>query len=69
MPFQRKPSAYLKPGGALVYSTCTVTHEENSGVTDRFIRNNKGFIKVSERQMGPDDKTDGFYISKIVREA
>ena len=62
-------SAYLKPGGALVYSTCTVTHEENSGVTDRFIRNNKGFIKVSERQMGPDDKTDGFYISKIVREA
>ena len=62
-------SGYLKPGGALVYSTCTVTDEENHQVTEKFLENNKGFRRESERQMGPADKTDGFYITKIVREA
>ena len=27
----------VRPGGALVYSTCTLTPEENSGVVDRFL--------------------------------
>ena len=62
-------SRYLKPGGTLVYSTCTVTDTENSLVTGRFIRNNEGFVIESEKQMGPDEGTDGFYICRIKREA
>ena len=28
---------YLKSGGVLVYSTCTLNKEENSGVVNRFL--------------------------------
>jgi 16S rRNA (cytosine967-C5)-methyltransferase len=30
-------SAYVKEGGVLVYSTCTVFHEENEDVVERFL--------------------------------
>ncbi|MBS3970437.1 MAG: 16S rRNA (cytosine(967)-C(5))-methyltransferase RsmB [Clostridia bacterium] len=33
----------LKPGGVLVYSTCTMTHEENHDVVEKFLKNNLGF--------------------------
>lgn len=33
----------LKPGGVLVYSTCTVTLEENEGVVEAFLKRNRGF--------------------------
>ncbi|MBP1712469.1 MAG: sun protein [Deltaproteobacteria bacterium] len=37
-------SSYLKPGGVLVYSTCTLTTEENDQVIDRFLTKNTDFI-------------------------
>jgi len=37
-------SSYLKPGGVLVYSTCTLTAEENEQVVDRFLKTNSGFL-------------------------
>jgi 16S rRNA (cytosine967-C5)-methyltransferase len=37
-------SSYLKPGGVLVYSTCTLAAEENEQVVDRFLRNHSGFL-------------------------
>jgi 16S rRNA (cytosine967-C5)-methyltransferase len=33
----------LKTGGILVYSTCTVTREENDFVVEAFLRNHKEF--------------------------
>jgi len=33
----------LKPGGILVYSTCTMTHEENLNVVEKFLKNSRGF--------------------------
>jgi 16S rRNA (cytosine967-C5)-methyltransferase len=33
----------LKPGGVMVYSTCTMTHEENLDVVKEFLKNNKDF--------------------------
>lgn len=36
--------AYLKQGGILIYSTCTMTREENDLVVEKFLRQNKDFI-------------------------
>lgn len=33
----------LKPGGVLVYSTCTMTYEENYNVVEKFLKNNPDF--------------------------
>lgn len=36
-------SRYVKPGGTLVYSTCTITKEENEDIINQFIMENKNF--------------------------
>ena len=36
-------AAYLKPGGVMVYSTCTLEPEENEGVVNRFIDSNSEY--------------------------
>jgi 16S rRNA (cytosine967-C5)-methyltransferase len=36
-------SAYVKEGGVLVYSTCTVFHEENEDVVERFLNEHPEF--------------------------
>lgn len=62
-------ASYLKKGGALVYSTCTVDDTENQKVIESFLEENKGFIKDKEICMSPADGTDGFYICRLIREA
>ena len=37
---------YLKAKGRMVYSTCTLLPEENGGVADRFLKENKNFRAV-----------------------
>ncbi|NBH62117.1 16S rRNA (cytosine(967)-C(5))-methyltransferase RsmB [Anaerotruncus sp. 80] len=59
-------SCYVKEGGILVYSTCTVNRIENTEVVERFLKERSGFTLLFERQYLPDtDETDGFYICKM----
>lgn len=71
-------SKYVKAGGILVYSTCTLNPEENFGVCRRFLDNNeeftlepfnwaKGECEGSLTLFPHKDKTDGFYICKMRR--
>ena len=63
-------SKYVKTGGTLVYSTCTVNPAENTEVISYFISNHPGFKKKKEICLDPvDTGTDGFYICKLIREA
>ncbi len=63
-------SRYVKMGGTLVYSTCTVNPAENTEVTEDFIINHPEFKKKKEICLNPADTgTDGFYICKLIREA
>lgn len=61
-------SKYVKRGGVLQYSTCTINKQENQRVIKEFLRKNKSFSIVKERQFMPHiDKTDGFYVCKMVK--
>lgn len=60
-------SAYVKPGGTLVYSTCTVNPAENEEQVSLFIKNHPDFSLEFMNQLLPDRETDGFFISKMLR--
>ncbi|MBR2548167.1 MAG: hypothetical protein IKF07_08255 [Eubacterium sp.] len=53
---------YVKPGGELMYSTCTLNRIENEKVTDRFIAGHDGFrVRCSKLTMPCSGGPDGFY--------
>ena len=59
---------YVKPGGKLLYSTCTIHREENEGNVEWFLKEYPEFELVKEKQMIPGrDAGDGFYIAILKR--
>lgn len=54
---------YVKVGGTLVYSTCTINPYENQRVVDDFIKKHNTFEVEDMLQLLPNkDGTDGFFI-------
>ena len=47
----------------MVYSTCTVTPDENQNMRDFILEENKNFNLIKERQFFPDMDHDGFYVA------
>ena len=62
-------SKYLRMGGILVYSTCTLSRAENEGVCDRFLRENPMYQKDGDYKtlLPHKDGTDGFFIARLRR--
>ena len=76
-------AAALKPGGTLVYSTCTISPGENEDVVTGFLAVHEDFsladlgadVPVWKHPTMPQtlqtlpnrDRTDGFFIAKLVR--
>ena len=60
---------YVKKGGTLLYSTCTISDVENDAVTKEFIENHKDFeLAIEPLQLLPcDGGSDGFYIAKFTK--
>ena len=60
---------YVKPGGKLVYSTCTIHHDENEDNARWFEETYPEFRLVKEQQFLPArEEGDGFYIALFERE-
>jgi 16S rRNA (cytosine967-C5)-methyltransferase len=54
----------VKPGGRLVYSTCSVEREENEGVIEEVLGNDERFRMIDSRRTWPQrQECDGFFIS------
>ena len=59
---------YVKRGGKLLYSTCTVNKAENEDNVKYFLEKHSDFNLVLQRQLLPDkDKTDGFFFAVFER--
>ncbi|MEI7998422.1 MAG: RsmB/NOP family class I SAM-dependent RNA methyltransferase [Candidatus Omnitrophota bacterium] len=57
-------SRLIKPGGVLVYSTCTFAPEENEEVVEWFARKSEGMQELFQRRIIPDGRMEGFFIAK-----
>ena len=76
-------SKYLKEGGELVYSTCSIFKKENRNLIEKFLNENSNFelkkIKLKEKfflnylvedkflEVYQNEKTDGFFICKLTK--
>ena len=56
---------YVKPQGILMYSTCTMTPEENDIQVSQFLLRHPEYTLLSQRQLLPDEGCDGFFIAKL----
>ena len=57
---------YVKPGGTLIYSTCTIDAGENEENVAWFTSNHKEFEVESMEQILPDELgSDGFFIARL----
>jgi len=66
----KQAATVLKPGGILVYSTCSLEPEENSQVVKEFLAADVGFKLESERQLLPFfDNVDGAYVARLKHSA
>ncbi len=59
----------LKPGGRLLYATCSVFPEENGAQIDAFLIRQPGASRLHEEQLLPQNENDGFYYALLQKSA
>ena len=59
---------YVKAGGKLLYSTCTLRKAENEDIVNEFLAQNSDFkLEYSHTFMPHIDGTDGFYCALLIK--
>ena len=61
---------YVKPGGILIYSTCTINRAENEENVSWFLQQHSEFRLEKQQQILPKKgENDGFFLAKLRRES
>ncbi len=62
----REGASLVKPGGKLVYMTCSVLIEEDEDIVQAFLKDHAGFVLTEEKLFTPAQHAcDGFYLSAL----
>jgi 16S rRNA (cytosine967-C5)-methyltransferase len=63
----QQAATQVKPGGVLVYSTCSLEPEENGEVVKQFLSDHADFKLESERELLPfADNVDGAFVAHLI---
>jgi len=62
-------SVMVKPGGILVYATCSILYSENEEQVKTFLLSNDAFELKEEKRIWPSEGFDGFYMAKLIRKS
>lgn len=57
----------VKPGGKMIYATCSILSSENQNQVSAFLSRNSGFMLEEEKQILPSAGFDGFYMARMIR--
>jgi 16S rRNA (cytosine967-C5)-methyltransferase len=57
----------VRPGGVVVYSTCSIEPEENFGVVDAVLRERPDFVLEADEERRPGLPADGAYWARLRR--
>jgi len=62
----RSAVSATKPGGTIVYSTCTLEPEENEKIIEWILKKEQGKLEfVNQKTMYPSEFMEGFFIAKL----
>ena len=59
--------SYVKSGGTLMYSTCTVSKEENEDMVEKICRELPFEAETQRQILSGEEGCDGFFIAKLIR--
>ncbi len=61
-------STMLKPGGILVYATCSILPAENDNQIDIFLKTNANFQLEKKQTIYPSEGGDGYFMARLIKQ-